>query len=513
MGPETSRKKHEKLQNKTIVAEVLGSLEVSKNVDQAVKGTSSDSTSKLKDFFDKTIAKETLLLNVMEKEEEITETELVPPISSQPVISEVKQISNPFTMAYEFCNNNLLFASSVILLKVLFEYFEFPTYMQWFVLLVILNIFFNHNLPKYWQLFWNNSPKQLYNTTVVKHISTIEKLKHSLNLPSKLNIEREDPYCINRGGEVLNMMTEGKEIVANINYKFLVKIMDATPVLSELDSDSHLSLISEDYFEKVLMKRLKKENYLNEKPPTFQGLGSYNISKYPPLKLEIQIGGVRLSGRFVVTNTLTTSYVLIGSDLMYKYSFNLISVGTNKYRVSIGYPVCGSVPCIVNTNKVTLTNTNKTAIVKKQTYVELYNDDQLEQGLEPGLLIEPSPQKNDEIVTRADSAEPVLQIKQTEQKKKLHLIMQQETIPENIKCLPIPKNSFGQECSDCNRAFGLCHHGPLELNHERCGRPQILDHGSLGRPPEGWFDIFSNAKMFGQNFLFYFLLPHFCSIY
>ena len=87
--------------------------------------------------------------------------------------------------------------------------------------------------------------------------------------------------------------------------------------MCEIDSDSHISLILEEYFDSVLSKHAV--TFLNEPPPSFDGMGSHLKSKYPPVSLQFQIGGLTLSSRFAISSELTSSPILLGTDVMVKY--------------------------------------------------------------------------------------------------------------------------------------------------------------------------------------------------
>ena len=91
---------------------------------------------------------------------------------------------------------------------------------------------------------------------------------------------------------------------------------------AEIDSDSHINLISEDYFN-FLSKNTKIE-YLQEPPTSFSGMGSNLKSSYPPIMLNVQVGSVVLKARFVVTDLLKSSKILLGTDFLIK---NRIAIG------------------------------------------------------------------------------------------------------------------------------------------------------------------------------------------
>jgi len=90
--------------------------------------------------------------------------------------------------------------------------------------------------------------------------------------------------------EILKFTPDDEDVTqaSKYNFKIKVTINDMEPILAELDSDSHISLISERYYNQLL------ENgpieFLNEKPLSFQGMGSSLSSKHPAIMLNVQVG-------------------------------------------------------------------------------------------------------------------------------------------------------------------------------------------------------------------------------
>jgi hypothetical protein len=109
---------------------------------------------------------------------------------------------------------------------------------------------------------------------------------------------------------------------SRFNYRIQVKCNSDNYVLAEVDTDSHLSLITESYFRELQSKG--EVEILNDPPTEFSGIGSILKSKFPPIMLKVQIGRVILDGRFIVTSHLKSSPVLLGSDFLTK---NKVSVG------------------------------------------------------------------------------------------------------------------------------------------------------------------------------------------
>jgi len=157
--------------------------------------------------------------------------------------------------------------------------------------------------------------------------------------------------------EILKFTPEDEDVTqaSKYNFKIKVTINDMEPILAELDSDSHISLISERYYNQILEQG--PVEFLNEEPLSFQGMGSSLSSKHPAIMLNVQIGRVMMKGRFIITEHLNTSPVLIGSDFMVKNQLSNGFYSNDSWFVSIG-PVdkpLGKVPTIV-TSKLVLAN-------------------------------------------------------------------------------------------------------------------------------------------------------------
>ena len=118
-------------------------------------------------------------------------------------------------------------------------------------------------------------------------------------------------YQPDRG--LLDLRTTEEDPPQRLNFKVQAKIGFFDPILAEIDSDSHLSIINEKYFRSTLLKGNVK--FAPEEPPTFNGLGSKLKSEFPPVLLDLQIGGALLSGRFIVSKEMCSSQMLIGTDI------------------------------------------------------------------------------------------------------------------------------------------------------------------------------------------------------
>ena len=90
---------------------------------------------------------------------------------------------------------------------------------------------------------------------------------------SQVNLAKEDAHFHKRNYQILDMRTPTESKAQNINFKILVKVLDQSIILAEIDPDSHLSLITEKYFEEAIKPLLPEINYLPEPPPNFRGMG------------------------------------------------------------------------------------------------------------------------------------------------------------------------------------------------------------------------------------------------
>ena len=62
-------------------------------------------------------------------------------------------------------------------------------------------------------------------------------------------LTKYDPYFRARDGEILDLRTKEEKKVTPYNFKTLCRIQGLNVVLAEIDSDSHISLITQEYFE------------------------------------------------------------------------------------------------------------------------------------------------------------------------------------------------------------------------------------------------------------------------
>jgi len=182
---------------------------------------------------------------------------------------------------------------------------------------------------------------------------------------------------------IINLETITEAPAQRINFKIRIKLNDNEPVIAEVDTDSHLSLISEEYFLDVLQKQ--DIRFIDETEyPSYNGLGSALKSNYPALALTFQIGGIRMSGRFVVASELRSSIVLLGTDIFRKYDMSLVAAPDEGYKLLIGREPIACVPVLV-TSKIEAS----TVFSCKLLHAPIENDTQFEDLLEPGISFDP----------------------------------------------------------------------------------------------------------------------------
>jgi hypothetical protein len=144
------------------------------------------------------------------------------------------------------------------------------------------------------------------------------------------------------------------------HFKAKCRINMDSPIVAEIGTGSHLNLISARYFERVRSKG--SVTSLNELPTESSGLGTSLKGEYPPVTLTIQIGHCVLRAPFIVSEELTSSPLLIGSDFLVR---NKISVAPHKdgrwwlYVGPIDDPF-GVIPALVS-NLLTLGSVHSTA--------------------------------------------------------------------------------------------------------------------------------------------------------
>jgi hypothetical protein len=165
-------------------------------------------------------------------------------------------------------------------------------------------------------------------------------------VPKVEELPKMDDICQQRGGDILNLSTNTEKPSKNITFKCHTSVENQRVVYSEIDSDSYVSFVEQNYFENCLLDKIDKSRFIDEDFPRFKGIGGQvTVSEYPSVRLKFQIGGALLSGRFIVTKQLTTSELLIGTDIMSKYG---LPAYKREWKILIGSvdnPKC-VVPCI-----------------------------------------------------------------------------------------------------------------------------------------------------------------------
>jgi hypothetical protein len=76
---------------------------------------------------------------------------------------------------------------------------------------------------------------------------------------NKIDILSQDEVYRQRG-TVLDLQTKHEKPPMSVNFKVYVWLKDNEAELAELDSDSHISMISQDYFERYLKTKLIFQN-------------------------------------------------------------------------------------------------------------------------------------------------------------------------------------------------------------------------------------------------------------
>ena len=268
-----------------------------------------------------------------------------------------------------------------------------------------------------------------------------ENKKDTVELTSQ-DIKLSDTVCVQRGLTDIDLTTKKEKNLSYYHFKVMIKLGDEEPVLAEVDSDSQLSIISKDYFEKHIMNS-SCYTFLPENPTSFGGIGAAGlIADTPPISVKYRIGGTILSGRFIVSNTLQSSPVLIGNDAILKYNISQVAVGGKKDKYGMGKwvlrigfdPPSAEVPLFVTKKITNLSSPN----VNK---IELENDTDLEKNMESGLIN-----------------------KITDMETELNFIVNHKNIPEHgkeklIKCLRGVPNLFsGEEYSEVSFPRSIFEH-------------------------------------------------------
>jgi hypothetical protein len=207
-----------------------------------------------------------------------------------------------------------------------------------FLLIAVSILFFRDNV----NLVWSDGVRIV--TTLVGAIRTeYENLigtqpssvkKNESEIASeRLDFAKDDNFLTEGGVIDLDPDMERQQ-QSTYNYKVKVRVENDDHVVAEIDSDSHISLISEEYYEHLV--RQNPVEHLPEQPMTFQGLGSTIVSKYPQMMLYIHIGRIRTRNRFIVTSLLKSSPILLGTDFTVNNMVSVAPFRDNEWFVTIG---------------------------------------------------------------------------------------------------------------------------------------------------------------------------------
>ena len=74
-------------------------------------------------------------------------------------------------------------------------------------------------------------------------------------------LTKYDPYFCARDGKVLDLRTKEEKKATRYNFKTLCRIQGLNVVLAEIDSDSHIFLITQEYFENYVKPLMTLESF------------------------------------------------------------------------------------------------------------------------------------------------------------------------------------------------------------------------------------------------------------
>jgi hypothetical protein len=185
---------------------------------------------------------------------------------------------------------------------------------------------------------------------------------------TNLALAESDTAFHERGRNFLDLTKLNKNVTKNIKANFYVfmNVEKDFTVTGEVDTDSQITIISEQYFRKLIIQKVKIEMLSHEPPPVFNGFGGGGIvSPFPPVILEFMIGGAKFKQRFVVSEFLNNVPILLGSDFLFNYHAGLVPEGNGEqksWRFIFGEGgKLGSVPVMV---KYILTDNQSTNVHK-----------------------------------------------------------------------------------------------------------------------------------------------------
>jgi hypothetical protein len=149
-------------------------------------------------------------------------------------------------------------------------FFEFSLYSITFLILMALSIaHLRENLQ-----FLNGPGNRFINYLKTKYellprsVPSVMKTASEI-CQEELDFSADDFYLGDEGIIDLDLDEVGGRDPTNFNYKVKIRVENDTFVIAELDSDSHISLISESYFNRL--SELTDIKCLPEEPMTFKG--------------------------------------------------------------------------------------------------------------------------------------------------------------------------------------------------------------------------------------------------
>jgi hypothetical protein len=172
------------------------------------------------------------------------------------------------------------------------------------------------------------------NDSVVSETHKIEEISLEKSSPESIMLATEDKN-FQDSLVFFDPDDENTREASKYNYKIKCIVNNDSPIFAELDSDSHISILSQVYFNRI--DKLMKLEFLPEPPIRFKGMGSNLKSNYPPLMLNVQIGKVLLKGRFIISDHLKTSPLLLSSDFMLKNKVWVTPFSDGKWFCYIGH--------------------------------------------------------------------------------------------------------------------------------------------------------------------------------
>jgi len=261
----------------------------------------------------------------------------IPPVENKFLDQSLRSFLNERKFTF------LTVITGVVLYVFNYLYHDHPyLFLCLFVVLAILMLVLGDQsinfLNKYSNLFTDPVP------TVLKTAAETQE--------QRINFSQNDEF--KEKGIILSE-TVTRPGAAQFNYKVKVRINDDDYVIAEIDTDSHICLINEEYF--LELAKNTEIEFINEPPLEFNGLASTVKSKYSPVMLNVQIGRVIMKNRFVVTDSLKSSPILLGSDFLMDNKVAVAPHENDKWYVTIG-PLndpTSKVPAFI-TNKIILSS-------------------------------------------------------------------------------------------------------------------------------------------------------------